>query len=313
MPYAPCPMLFYLPQNRVHRESGVALLRKKRKDFLFGDSDRFIRNHFDEIRNADLLRQSDQSIPDLVLDLFGHLNKPFRPDFTDQPLSLRDIIFAVTDEAGCDLSPSHGTREGGELHPAGSHPREVAVDSHHTVAHRENSRYTFTAPAGGHRIVHQAIEVVVVDLLTGSFIDKLVYAFPLPQVHIDDFSLWNGLVWSGGIDLEGSFAIHPVVSAAQACSFRADDADMAGGKGLAKGAGVEGVYGLVGHPFDAFIPLLVDLPCLCKNLIHLLLIGVDLHLGFIEDGSEVLVKLRMKDFPQMGKTESFIHSPFANP
>ena len=43
----------------------------------------------------------------------------------------------------------------------------------------------------------------------------------------------NGLVGAGGIDFKGGLAVHPVIGAAKAGPFRADDADMAGGKGLA--------------------------------------------------------------------------------
>ncbi len=153
----------------------------------------------------------------------------------------------------------------------------------------------------------------MINLLAGGFIDEFIYTFPLSQSGIDNLPLWNGLVRPGGIDLEGSFAIHPVVSPAKPCPFRADDTDVAGRKGLTESAGVEGVYGLIRHPFDTDVPLLVDLPCLCENLIDLFLISIDLDLDFIEDGSEVLVKFCVKDFAEMGEAKSLLHSPFADP
>ena len=77
---------------------------------------------------------------------------------------------------------------------------------------------------------------------------------------------------------------------------------------LANGAGVEVINALIGNPFDPSIPFLIDLFSLSEDLVNLLLIGLDFHLNFIEDGSKVLMELSVKDLPQVEETKTLLHS-----
>ena len=98
--------------------------------------------------------------------------------------------------------------------PAGGFTHIIPVDRHYPVAGRQHGGNTLAAAAGGHGIDHHGIEVVMGDGSAGGLVNKIVDPFPLPQHRIQAFAFFDGLIRSGGIDFKGSFAIHPVVSAA---------------------------------------------------------------------------------------------------
>ena len=79
--------------------------------------------------------------------------------------------------------------------PQGVIPGVIAVYGHDSIAHRQHRGDTFAATAGGHRVMHHAIEVIVVDLAAGSFENEIIYAFPLPQFGVDGFALWQRAGW----------------------------------------------------------------------------------------------------------------------
>ena len=123
---------------------------------------------------------------------------------------------------------------------------------------------------------------------------------------------WNRLVGAGGVDLEGGLAVQPVVGAAHADALRGDDADMARGEGLAEGAGVEDLLGLVGHGAQTQVALGVNLRGEVHDLLNLVLHGVDLHLHLVEDGAELLMQLAVQHLADVLEGEALFHRTLAD-
>ena len=80
---------------------------------------------------------------------------------------------------------------------------------------------------------------------------------------------------------------------------------MSRGKGLTQCAGVVSINRFIGHTFDALIPVPVDYPGLFDNLFNIFLLGVELHLEFVENTAEVLVQFGMQDGADIFQFESF--------
>ena len=173
----------------------MILLGQEGKNFLFRHPDGLIRNHIQQVRNADLFGSFLEPFSNLFFEDLGHPDQSLEPAVSDQPLSLGDIVFAVAHKPGRDRAAAHRTRQGGEFHSAGGHSHKIAVDGHDAVAHGKNRGDAFAAAAGGHRIVDQTVEVVVVDLLTGGLEDEIIDPFPLAQFRIDDLSLLERAGW----------------------------------------------------------------------------------------------------------------------
>ena len=210
-----------------------------------------------------------------------------------------NVILAVTHETGHTDPTADRTGQGGELHAARCHPRVVTVYGHHAVADGQYGRNAFTTTAGRHGIVNNTVKIVVIQRLTRGLVQEVVAPFPLSKFRIQTFPLVHGLIRPGRIDLEGGFTIHPVVGTAQPGSFRADDTDVVRRKGLAKGTRVEGLRGLVGHPLDTGVSVVIHPPRLFENLVHLVFLRVELYLDFVKNSTEVLMKLGMEDIPDM--------------
>jgi hypothetical protein len=122
----------------------------------------------------------------------------------------------------------------------------------------------------------------------------------------------DGLVRPGGIDFIGSFAIQPVISAAQAGSLRADYAYVGRGKGLTEGAGVKDLGSLIGHALDAFIASRIGLLSYRQEFLDFRFIGVELHLALVKYRAEILMKFSMQDFADVLKCETLFDSLFAD-
>ena len=129
----------------------------------------------------------------------------------------------------------------------------------------------------------------------GSIFNKIIDTFPLTQYRIQAFSLFNGLVGPGGVDFKGCLAVHPVVCAAKTGSFGAYGADMAGCKRLAEGAGVVNFLFLVSHGLDPLVPQLVFTSGPFRQLVDILLLGVQRHLDLVQDLGEILMEFGMQD------------------
>ncbi len=82
---------------------------------------------------------------------------------------------------------------------------------------------------------------------------------------------------------------------------------MARSEGLAKGAGVIGIGGFVGHALDTDVPLAVDRPRFLLHLFYLIFLGIELHLYLIEDTPEVLVQLGMEDIADVVQLKALLH------
>ena len=87
---------------------------------------------------------------------------------------------------------------------------------------------------------------------------------------------------------------------------------MVGGKGLAQGAGVVGLGGFVPHVLHPGITLFVNLPGLLGDLVHLVFLGVELNLAFVEDGAEVLVEFGVQDGADVFQGEALFHCGLAD-
>jgi hypothetical protein len=136
----------------------------------------------------------------------------------------------------------------------------------------------------------------VIDLLTGGLEDEVIDSLPLTEIGIEHLALGNRLVWPCRIDFIGGSAIHPVIGSAESSAFWADDTDVAGSKGLTKGAGVKDVRRLIRHAFNPGVPFSIDFSRLGEHLFNLIFFRVDFDLNLVKNSSEVLVEFSMEDF-----------------
>ena len=162
-------------------------------------------------------------------------------------------------------------------------------------------------------LLTQAVKGDGVDRLPGGFKDELVAALEHAEPLVHDFALFDGLVRAVGVDFEGSLAVHPVVSAAEAGPFRADHADVVGREALTERAGVVGMLAFVGHVLDPGVARGVNFPRLMGDLVHLGLVGVKRDLDFIHDRAEILVVFSMQDGSDMLQGEASVHGGGAHP
>ncbi len=88
---------------------------------------------------------------------------------------------------------------------------------------------------------------------------------------------------------------------------------MAGSKGLTESTGVKDFFTFVGHRTKTQITFGIDTLCQFHDLFNLLLDGVNFDLHLIENSAEFLMKLTMKNNPEMFKGKAFFDRPFTNP
>jgi len=129
----------------------------------------------------------------------------------------------------------------------------------------------------------------------GGLVNKIIDPFPLAQHWIQAFTLFNGLVGSGGVDFKGCLTVHPVVGAAKTGSFGADRTDVIGRKRLAQGAGVINFLCLVRHVLNPLIPFLVIFFGPFRQFGNIRFLGVKGNLDLVEDFTEILMELGMQD------------------
>ena len=125
----------------------------------------------------------------------------------------------------------------------------IPAHGHDTVTGGKHGRNTLTATACGHGISYHGIKIVMVNSpLDALYINSLT-PFHWPSFGIKAFADLDGLVRTCGVDFKRCLTVHPVVGAAETCSFRAYHTHMAGCKGLAEGAGVKGIHIFVSSSF----------------------------------------------------------------
>jgi len=88
--------------------------------------------------------------------------------------------------------------ECGEFHAAGRNFREFPVYGHHPVHIGSTAAISFAATAGSHRVVDQAIKIIMIELYRGR-LERNSLTLSMPQFLVDDFTLGNRLVRPGGI------------------------------------------------------------------------------------------------------------------
>ena len=137
----------------------------------------------------------------------------------------------------------------------------------------------------------------------------VIRASPVAFLEINYFPKLDWLVWSGGVDAEGSFAVQPVVSATQPQPFWADHADMVWSKGLAKGTGVELVDFIVGQVCQSFIAELIGGTRFRQPFFVFSRIGIDGYLHFVDDGTEVGMETSVQNLSEVLQVETFVGGP----
>lgn len=205
----------------------------------------------------------------------------------------------MTHETRRGSPTAHDTGQGGELHAGRRLTGIIPAHRHDTIAGRQHGRDTLAAAAGGHGIGYHGVEVIVGYRAAGGLVNKVIDTLPLTQFGIYTLSLFNGLVGSGGIDLKGRLAVHPVVGAAQTGPLRAHRADMVGSKTLAQRAGVEDVDIFVGHLVHPLIARLIFGPGRLGELVHILFVRVEGHLDLVHDLGKILVEFGMQHHPDI--------------
>ena len=141
-------------------------------------------------------------------------------------------------------------------------------------------------------------------------IDETVNTFPFPQHRVDASSLRNGLVGTGGADLEGGAAVKPAIGATKSGALGIYHAHVIGGEGLAKGAAIVGVHRFIGHTCYPGIPLMINAASLVPQFFNLIQLGVKGNLHLVHDGAEIVVKVGMQDDAKVFQAEALIHGRF---
>ncbi|GAI08705.1 unnamed protein product, partial [marine sediment metagenome] len=75
---------------------------------------------------------------------------------------LADIVLSMTNETGGTQSTTDSTSQSSKLHATGGHPGIFPIYRHYPVAQGEDSRHALTAAAGGHRVMHYTIHIIMV-------------------------------------------------------------------------------------------------------------------------------------------------------
>ncbi len=285
----------------------MLFLRQEGQNFLLGGTNSLIRNPVNQIRDTQFLAPFLEPFLELFLEHRRHPHEPQEATVSTDELALADIVLAVPHEARGHLATADCACQGGELHTARRHLVVLAVDGHDAVAGGKDRRHALTAAAGGHGIVNQAVEIVARHRLTGGLEDEIIDPFPVAVLLIQGLTLLDGLVGTGGIDFVGGLTVHPIVGAAEPGTLGAHHTHMVGGEGLAQGAGVVDIRGLVSHALDAGVTSTIDCPGLLGDLLDLFLISVDLHLAFVENGAKVLMVfgLACSNLPMCSRVKPF--------
>jgi len=107
-----------------------------------------------------------------------------------------------------------------------------------------------------------------------------------------------------GVDFESRLGVQPTHRAAETDPLGGDYADVGGGKGLAQGAGIEGIHFFVLQFFKAVIPLLIVFTGQIPHFQNLLLVSVDGNLYTVHDGRELGLELGVQNFSDVLQAES---------
>ena len=141
-------------------------------------------------------------------------------------------------------------------------------------------------------------------ILADGLVNVLVGAQTLVQAAI----LGNDLAGAVGVQLIGGLGVQPGHGAAQAQTLGRDDADVAGGEGLAQNAGVELIHGLVGHGLQAGVTGDERLVGLGADLLAALGTGADANLALIHHGLVLALDLGIQHLAQMTGAEAGLES-----
>src|SRR5208337_8626 len=147
-------------KNAFHRQSRMARLFQEGINLVFGSAVFLGCDHIDEIRNAHFLTALDKSAAKFLFEHLWHPYKPHETAVTRNELALSDVVLAVTHKTRRNVSSADRTGKRGEFHAAGGHACVVTVHSHDSVAHRQDRCDALATPAGRHRVVNQAVEVI---------------------------------------------------------------------------------------------------------------------------------------------------------
>ena len=121
------------------------------------------------------------------------------------------------------------------------------------------------------------------------------------------------MIGPGGIDLIGRLAVKPVIGAAHTDPLRRDDTDMARGKRLAQGTGIEDIFGFIGHGAQTKIALVIDLFGQFHDLFNLLLYRIYFDLNLVENSAKFLMELTVKNNAEMFEGKALFNGSLPNP
>ena len=161
---------------------------------------------------------------------------------------------AMAHEAG-GLHAAAG--HGGQLaegHAGGGHAVELAVDDHQAVGEGLDTADALEAAATGHGVLHDGVQADVLHRALGGGMDHAVDVGVVAHLLVGAALLADGLAGAGVVELLGGFGVQPGYRAAQAQALRRDDTAVAGGEGLAEGAGVELLHALVRQGAEPVVP-----------------------------------------------------------
>ena len=140
----------------------------------------------------------------------------------------------------------------------------------------------------------------------------VVGAFPIALNGIHQFAKFDGLVGTGRIDVEGCFAIQPVVRTTQPQTFRRHHTDVVWREGLAQRAGVELVYFVIGQIGQTLVAEIVGFACFFQPFCVQLRFGINRDLHLIHDCAKIFVEASVQDLTEMLDAKALISCVIRN-
>ena len=198
----------------------------KRFDLVRVGRHGFIGNAVHESGNTLLFKTFVQVFFQQRFQFFRHPDHAPQAAFSKEKLFRGQKHLAAAHESGGLQAAADIAGQRGEGHSARGLTQEFAVNRHYAVAFRHVGADHFKTAAAGHRTVHNGIGAETVHGLMAVGINVIVNAFPHTFYRINAFAFENRLVRPGLVNFISGFAVKPVVSAAEAETFRSDDTNM---------------------------------------------------------------------------------------
>ena len=241
-----------------------------------------------------------------VLEVLGHPDHALETTVRRDKLVAEQIVLANAHHTRRLQAATGDTCQGRELHAGWRHPGVLAADHHNPVGLWDEHSDALETATGGHWIVHHRVQRYTSHCVVRGLQRVLVGALPVADRLALGFTLEDGLVGPGRIDLVAGFAVQPVVRATQSQPLRRDDAHVVGSKRLAQNARVERVHRLVDHVRHAAVPKVVRFACLFQPFGVEGRIGNDLDLRLVHDRAKVGVEPSVHDLAKVLEVEPLV-------